>query len=260
MASIGLPFACKINPAKWACSCGVSLLLSSTLLHAAPLVLFYNAQQQPKAWIDEKHQPNGFAYETAATILKTAQIEFTAKAVPFKRGIEMTKSCAGIMAGVFKTEQREMFLNYSQAIVADKAVVVSRLEDNFIYKKLEDLLNHKISYLRGASFSNAFVKIEPKLDKETQQSPATMLRLLAFKRVDLVILNPGFATVEFAAKAAGINLNKLRVSNIPLAKIDNYLVYCKDFPKTYEPLFKRINIAIKMLKKDGSFDEIMQRY
>jgi len=246
--------------AYWPVIYFASSIIISCASHAQPITLYYNAEQKPKAWLDINNQPNGFAYEVAASILDKAEIEFTAKAVPFMRGITSTKHCKGIMTGVFKTKAREQFLNYSLPIVADKAVVVSRIEDNFIYTKMTDLLNHKIVYLRGASFGNAFANIEFKLDKVTHQNPAIMLRLLVRKRVDLVILNPGLATVEFAAQAANINMQKFRVSDTALSEVDNYLVYCKKAPKSYLPIFNRINAAIEALKRDGTFDNIMKSY
>jgi len=248
------------KPVNWLATCCASLMLSSSLLHATPLVLYYNAQQKPKAWIDEQQQPKGFSYEIAASILNKAQIDFTAKAVPFMRGINSAKLCDGIMTGVFKTQQRELFLNYSASTVPDKAVVVSRIEDEFNYRDINDIMNHKVIYLRGASFGNAFAAIESKLNKVTHQNPAMMLRLLARKRVDLAILNPGLAAVKSAAQAANIDINSFRVSSIPLAEVDNYLVYCKDAPKIYDPLFQRINEAIKILKQERSFAEIMKKY
>ena len=250
----------KKNPVNWLAICFAYLMLSSSLLHTSPLFLYYNAQQKPKAWIDEQQQPNGFSYEIAATILNKAQIEFTAKAVPFMRGINSAKLYDGIMTGVFKTQQRELFLNYSAPTVPDKAVVVSRIEGEFNYRDINDIMNHKVIYLRGASFGNAFAAIESKLNKVTHQNPAMMLRLLARKRVGLAILNPRLAAVEPAAQAANIDINSFRVSSIPLAEVDNYLVYCKDAPKIYGPLFQRINKAIKTLKQHSSFAEIMKKY
>lgn len=252
--------ACTRKPVNWPAICCAFLMLSCPLLQASPLVLYYNEQQRPKTWMDEKMQPNGFAYEIAASILNKAQIDFTAKAVPFMRGLNSTKLCDGIMTGVFKTQQRELFLNFSAPIVPDKTVVVSRIEDEFNFRTISDIVNHKVVYLRGASFGNAFADIEPKLNKVTHQNPAMMLRLLARKRVDLAILNPGLATVEFAAQAANIDMNSLRVSNIPLAEVDSYLVYCKEDSKVYAPLFQRINDAIEVLKSDGSIDNIMKKY
>jgi hypothetical protein len=64
------------------------------------------------------------------------------------RGINSAKLCEGIMTGVFKTQQRELFLNYSVATVPDKAVVVSRIEDEFNYRDINDIMNHKVNYLR----------------------------------------------------------------------------------------------------------------
>lgn len=236
----------------------ISLMFSP--VSAEPIHLFYNAQQKPKAWIDEHQQPRGFAYEIAAAILQTAKIAFIPKAVPFNRGINSTKLCDGIMTGVFKTKVRQTFFNYSLPIVADRAVVISRANEPIDFQSINDLLKHKVVYLHGASFGNEFERIVPQLKKVTHQNPAMMLRLLVRKRVDLVILNPGIATVEFAAKTANIDMQALKIASIPLAEVDNYLVTCNTNPKFFDPIIKKINAAIKQLKNDGSLQKIMARY
>jgi ABC-type amino acid transport substrate-binding protein len=121
---------------------GVFLLsLLSHAAVAAPVVLYVNSEQEPKAWVDASGRPRGFAVETSEAILKGAGIDYAIKGLPFPRAIEEVKACWGIMAGVFKTEERSKFLAFSDAIVPDKFVVVTRSNDSFDFTKLEDLAN-----------------------------------------------------------------------------------------------------------------------
>ena len=241
----------------------LSILLISLIFNpvsAKPIHLFYNAQQKPKAWIDEDQQPRGFAYEIAAAILQKAEIKFIAKAVPFNRGINSTKLCNGIMTGVFKTPLREEYLSYSLPIMSDQAMIISRASDPFNYQSMSDLLNQKIAFLHGAVFGDRFEHIIPHLKKVTQQNPAMMLRLLVRKRVDLVILNPGLAAVEYAAQAANIDMKELNIASTPLAEVDNYLVTCNSDPQFFDPIIEKINTAISQLKSSGSLQKSMAKY
>ncbi|MBL4631863.1 MAG: transporter substrate-binding domain-containing protein, partial [Paraglaciecola sp.] len=176
------------------------LIAVSLLCYAIPsradskITLYYNSQQKPKAWKDQQGKAQGFAFEVAAAILKTAQISYIAKGVPFNRGLELTKQCRGIMTGVFKTDKRQQFLSYSIAIVPDEAVVITRADSQFRYEKIDDLRGRTIAYLRGAVFGNKFEQAVSELKAVTLQNPSTILKVLVKGRVDVAILNPGRAT------------------------------------------------------------------
>jgi len=227
---------------------------------STPVKLFYNNQQKPKAWTDKDGQAQGFAFDVAAAIFIEAKIEYIAKGVPFNRGLELTKKCRGIMTGVFKTNARQQFLSYSDAIIPDAAVVITRADSTFRYHKLSDLQGKKIAYLRGAAFGNEFERAVVQLNTVSLQDPATILKVLLKERVDVAILNPGRATVEYAAQDAGIDMRQLHIAPTPLATIDNYLVTCNQQSAINEQLLQRINIAISALKNRGLFEEIMSKY
>ena len=227
---------------------------------AVPITLFYNSQQKPKAWTNQRGQAKGFAFDVAAAILSQAKIKFIAKGVPFNRGLELTKKCEGLMTGVFKNKERQKSLSYSLSIVPDKAVVVTRADSSFEYKKMSDLNDKHIAYLRGGTFGDEFEQAVGKFTVATLQEPTTMLKLLLKGRVEVVILNPGRATVEYAAQNAGIDMDQLKIAPIPLALVDNYLVFCNQQPKKNQPMLLRINAAITTLKQNGLIDQIMAGY
>jgi len=240
---------------------GISEQASASVVSAAPpITLFYNSQQKPKAWTNQQGLAQGFAFDVAAAVLNQAKIKFIAKGVPFNRGLERTKKCDGLMTGVFKTKERQKSLSYSLPIVPDKAVLITRADSSFEYKKMSDLSGKLIVYLRGAAFGNEFEQAVNKLTTVTAQDPATMLKLLLKGRVEVAILNPGRATVEYAAQDAGIAMEQFKIASTPLAQVDNYLVFCnKNFLKN-QPMLQRINSAITTLKHHGQIDKIMASY
>jgi len=234
---------------------------SRSVVNAAPPIsLFYNSGQKPKAWTNQHGRAQGFAFDVAAAILTQAKIKFIAKGVPFNRGLKQTQKCNGLMTGVFKTKERQKSLSYSLPIVPDKAVVVTRADSKFEYKKMSDLNDKHIAYLRGAAFGDEFEQAVDHFKVATLQNPATMLKLLLKGRVDVVILNPGRATVEYAAQDAGIHMEQLKIASTPLAQVDNYLVFCNQQRQKNQPMLRRINSAITTLKQSGRFDQIMAAY
>jgi len=232
----------------------------SVVSAAPPITLFYNSGQKPKAWTNQQGRAQGFAFDVAAAILTQAKIKFIAKGVPFNRGLKQTKRCHGLMTGVFKTKEREKSLSYSLPIVPDKAVVVTRADSTFEYKKISDLNGKHIAYLRGAAFGDEFEQAVGQFTVATLQKPATMLKLLLKGRVEVVILNPGRATVEYAAQDAGIYMDQLKIASTPLAQVDNYLVFCNQQPDKNQPMLRRINSAITTLKQSGRIAQIMAAY
>jgi len=249
------------SPSSNVVSEGVSEQASASVVREAPpITLFYNSGQKPKAWTNQQGLAQGFAFEVAAAILSQAKIKFIATGVPFNRGLELTKKCEGMMTGVFKTKERQKSLSYSLPIVPDKAVVITRADSTFEYKKMSDLNDKHIAYLRGAAFGDEFEQAVGQFTVATLQDPTIMLKLLLKGRVEVVILNPGRATVEYAAQEAGIDMDQLKIAPIPLAQVDNYLVFCNQQPEVNQPLLQRINAAITTLKKNGRIDQIMADY
>jgi ABC-type amino acid transport substrate-binding protein len=113
--------------------------LSAQVALSAPLTVFANSAQEPKAFVDAAGKVRGFAVETAEAILKDAGVEHVFVGQPFPRAFEETKACKGLMVGIFRSDERQQFLAYSAEIVPDRVALVTKAGSPFVYKKIDDL-------------------------------------------------------------------------------------------------------------------------
>ncbi|EPJ45907.1 MAG: hypothetical protein OFPII_25550 [Osedax symbiont Rs1] len=229
-------------------------------VHTDTMILYMNFNQQPKAWLDTSGEPHGFAYDVARAVLEEANIEFAVVGVPFPRGLKNTQDCRGMMTGVFKTAKRQQYLLYSKPIMPDEAMLVMASKRPFAFNQLSDLKGKKFTYLRSASFGSAFEAALPDLQGHTHLEPSSMLKMLVRGRVDAVILNPGRAAVEVAAKKANLSMDNFKIADVALSKEENYLVVCKKNSAKFARIIERVDLAIERLQKSGRIEHIMAKY
>ena len=95
------------------------------------------------------------------------------------------------------------------------------------------------------------------LDIDT--NPALRVKKLVADRIDVLLMNPGRASVLSAETQAGVAPDDVVILPQPLSRLQNHLILGKgraDGPET----LKRINQAIAALQSEGAFKPIMQRY
>ncbi|MES2299839.1 MAG: transporter substrate-binding domain-containing protein [Pseudomonadota bacterium] len=232
------------------------LALASALGVGAPIEVFVNSFQEPKAWEDETGM-HGYVVETAEAIFMDAEIDYVWASVPFVRAMAETRACKGLMVGVFTSPERSAFLAYSDSIVPDNVGLVTRAGNPFVYARSADLAGKTVTFLSGGIFGIDLNELtHSRLDPQIKSD--VMLKKLVAGRTDVVILSPR-EQIPVAARQAGIPMNQLRVATKNLATLDNHIVACKNDPR-YGPILARVNQSIAKLKASGEFDRIMKTY
>ncbi len=245
---------------KLPCHVAVLCAMSCGLLQAAPLhpvKVFANWSQAPKSAVDADGALQGYSIETAAAILKDAEVEHMFVAAPYPRAFEMTKMCEGLMVGVFKSPEREAFLAFSEPIVADRVTLVTRASDRLAYSGPADLSGKTLSYLSGAYFG-IDLQLFASAHLDQQASFEIMLKKLVARRTDAAVISPRQG-VAIAAARAGVPMSALHVVDQPLAVVPNFIVACKSDPELAE-LVRTIDKSIVKLRNNGTFERIMKHY
>ncbi len=233
----------------------ILLACQSRQASAAPIEVFANMFQEPKAWLDDTGM-HGYVIETAEAILQDANIDYVWAGVPFARAMAQTKACKGLMVGVFRSPERQAFFLYSAPIVAESIGLVTRASEHYAPASAADLRGHSVTYLSGAVFGLSEADlIGARRDPQTRSD--TMLKKLLAGHTDVVILSPR-EQVPVAARLAGIPMSKLTVGSLNVPPLDNHIVACKT--GNYGPLLERINQSIAKLRANGALDHIMQAY
>jgi ABC-type amino acid transport substrate-binding protein len=221
-----------------------------------PVAVFANWNQPPKSAIDADGAVAGYAVDTAEAVLHEAAIEHAFVAQAFPRAYERLKNCEGMMIGVFRSPEREAVLAFSDPIVSDHVVLVSRAADR-PYRGPADLAGKSLTYLSGAYFGVDLQRFAG-VRLEQLSSFELMLKKLVAGRTDAVIVSPREG-VAIAARHAGVPVSLLRIADPPIAVVPNHIAVCKSDPSMVDAL-ERINRAIAHLRENGSLDRIMKNY
>lgn len=241
-----------------------ALLLGVALLPAAawaqlalPVKVYANWSQAPKSAIGADGAVHGYAIDTARAVLRAAEVEHVFVPLPYPRAFELTKACDGLMVGVFRSPEREGFLQFSQPIVPDHVALVSRAADPPLRHLPQDLAGKSLTYLSGA-YTGIDLATYTGVRLEQQASFEVMLRKLSAHRTDAVVISPRQG-VAIAAAKAGVPLAALRIADQPLAVVANHIAACKRDPDLTR-LMQRIDQAVAQLRANGGFDRIMEHY
>ena len=240
--------------------CLAALLALSALAVLAelprPVAVFANWSQPPKSAFGADGALTGYAIDTAAAVLREAEIEHAFVAAPFPRAFERLKSCDGMMVGVFQSPERQAVLAFSDPIVPDRVALVTRASDP-PYESPEDLNGKSLTYLSSAYFGVDMARFS-KARVETLSSFELMLKKLIARRTDAVVISPREG-IAIAARSAGVPMSMLRIAEQPLAVVPNHIAVCKGDPALLA-LLERVNRAIARLKANGTFERIMKNY
>jgi polar amino acid transport system substrate-binding protein len=235
----------------------IAAALTATSAHADSIVLYGNAQQSPKAWLDGS-TPKGFAVEAAAEVLKRAGYDVTVTLLPFARAMQKTTE-DGVMTGVFLSAERAKTYSYSEPLVYEDVIVAVGKGKEFPFDKAADLAGKKIGLQDSFFYGDDFTAVIPKLTLDNDSSPSLRVKKLSAGRVDAALFNPGKMALLESAKEAGLSPDDVTVLPKPLARLGNYLIVGKNVAGGADTL-ARINKAIAAANADGTLTKIMAKY
>ena len=132
--------------ATWMASFMVTCLAALTA-RADNIVLYGNAAQPPKAWLDGT-TPRGLVVEAAVLALSRAGYTVDVRLVPFQRGMDAVKT-EGIMTGIFMSAERAKIYDYSAPLVPDEVMVAVRGGSPIKEATPEELAGKRIGLQEG---------------------------------------------------------------------------------------------------------------
>jgi polar amino acid transport system substrate-binding protein len=221
------------------------------------IVLYGNASQPPKAWLDNG-TPRGFVVDAAALALTRAGYTVEIRLVPFERAMESAKT-EGIMTGIFMSAERAKIYDYSAPLVADEVAIAVHKGSAFSYAKPEDLIGKRIGLQGGMYYGPELDSVKDSVTLDLDTNPSLRVKKLIADRIDMLVMNPGRTSIVAAVAAAGVGADEVVVLPLPLSLLQNHLIVGKgraDGPGILE----RVNKAIAVLQSEGAFAPIMRRY
>jgi polar amino acid transport system substrate-binding protein len=200
----------------------------------------------------------GYTTEITREALKRVGYELKIKWLPWKRALVMAEK--GIFDGLgasYYTTQRAKVFEYSN-IVANTQTVFFKLKDKDIkYLKLEDLKPYKIGIGAGYAYPKSFTDADY-LNKEIANKLELNVKKLLNKRVDLIIGSKKVILSSINKNFKDDN-DKFEMVLPPLESLPLYISFSKKSPN-YLQKIKDFNRGLDMIKSDGTYDKIMEKY
>lgn len=219
---------------------------------------------QERVDIDAKDPPfsyadaNGAAAGVYADLVRAAfalmKEPLVIEAVPWKRALaEIDAGTAGA-GGMYKTRERALKYDFSEAMFTEKLVVYVRRDRTFRFAGVDDLAGLRVGVLRGWSHGDAFdvARMAGRLQVEEVVTDAQNFSKLDAGRLDAVV-----AIEQSGKKLLAGGFPSLQALPVPLAMITAHLAFNRAQHK--RPLLVRFDAALGTLRRSGEYDRIVER-
>jgi polar amino acid transport system substrate-binding protein len=178
--------------------------------------------------------------------------------VPWKRAYEEVKSGkSDITFPWIKTPERDKFFLYSNEFLVTQEVFLYHVDANFSWSNLDDLKSYKI----GATQGYAHVKLFQEAGVPIQVALDDLLNIdkLLKHRIDAFPIGEKVASYHLSASSSEFK-EKISVHHLPLFKNQNFVLAGKAIPKRSKILLEKFNQGLAIIKQNGQFEKIMDKY
>ena len=220
-------------------------------------VLFYD-NYFPYSY-SEEGIPAGLFVELTKKIVDSSQLKVTYRIYPFKRTMELGKQGTGLVSGLYKTPERQRYYDYSRPYYTENIVLIShkRLPQTLIQTEFSSIKGWHIGLLRGMSYGPA---IDNALKSGTITEDRVDNHLQNYEKLKLGRID-GFVIDRISGEKL-INSNKdknLIIHPESLAQADVHIVAAKTLNNS-QHIISQINAALKRIKRDGSYQQILDSF
>lgn len=214
-----------------------------------PLYVGTNAEFQPFEYLEDG-KIVGFDVELMEAIAKTMGKTVEWKNISFDGLLPalQAKKLDVIIAGMTATEERKKFVNFSEAYYTSNQMILVNKE-NPVVDSFETLPGHAVGVILGYTGDIAVSALE-NVKVQRYNGTGEAIMALKAKKVDAVVLDS-----EPAKNYAKQN-PELALINTEVAKEE----YAIAVGKNDKALADEIDKALKVLKEDGTYDALIQKY
>lgn len=237
---------------------GILLFIHPRLVLAdtAPIELFV-VHYPPYEIIDPAGVISGIDVEVARKAFEAVEIPIVVKTAPWKRILKNIEY--GRIAGTITCSQRpgrDTYIHYSDPISNAQQVFFSAVDTPISsLKNFSDIANYTVTVVDGWGIQKeleyAGIDHLPTLDVSSG------INAIVYR--DVEFFYNGFLTTQYQARVMGLE-NKIKATFLEdRGKTDFHICFSKAYPE-YKLLTQRFNEGLKLIKSNGVFDEIYQRY
>lgn len=202
---------------------------------------------------------NGYFAHLVKEAFKRKGYSLTIHFRPWKRALITAKTGKfdGIL-GAFYTKERLKYFEYSKPIDKSKIVFFTKKNRDIKYKNLNDLKPYLIGIVRDYHYSDNFKKFKSKLKLYESTDTNHNIKLLLYNRLDLVLGSKN-VILDLIEKNYKNDISKFKILETPLIYNNLYVPISKK-NKNYQQIINDFNEGLAEIKKDGTFDKIVNLY
>jgi len=231
------------------------LLGSLTSFSAAADELKITASDWPP-YISGQLYRGGVAAVLTEEALKRAGYLSSTTILPWPDSLDSVKSGDfDIATSVWRTEEREADLAFSESLMTNYIVFIKRYDNNSNYYDAADLEGLRIGVVDDYAYSDQPYDIAGINIVGAASARANIEKLLA-KELDLVLIDSRVAAYEINQLVAAKNVTIIRK---PLLT-RNLRIAVSRQNADYEQIINDINASIKKMRIDGSYNEILATF
>ena len=234
--------------------------LPSPALATEPVVRFYNEIAAPFYWLDDNGNPKGASFELANALIKETQINATIEHLPWARAFHYAVHEENVvLMSALRTDERERQLQWlGQLLIVRASLFQLSDREPLQINSLEEAKNLSVGSVRGYGSANYLIEkgFSEQKNLILAATPQQMWSLLYKKRIDLVLSNQ--VTGKYEISGIGLDANKL--TEVYQVTDLNLELQIATGNKTSVELANKLAEGVKILKQNGEYQRIMQRW
>lgn len=233
------------------------LCLHGSDLWAQESVLLVAGDSFPPLMWEENDVPRGIAIELGKAILTKAGYKVTVETCPWRRCQAIAEYDRAFITGFSKNDERAKKFLFSDVIMYDDVVIVTKKGKEFSFKDAQDLTGKVIGAQIGVGFGAKNQGLKKGMTIETDATDVARVKKIMAGRIDGGYFSLGEVGIAYSAKLAGYSITDFSILPGVIEKDPNYLATGVNTPNAPE-MIKKINLAIKALTEDGTIAKIMK--
>lgn len=206
-------------------------------------------------------RPQGFAVALVKRIFKQLGHSITIKIYPWSRSLAIIRQGqADCIFTIYRTSEREKFLDYSQEILA-RQIVYFYAQNNTLFSfngDLKSVEEFRIGIVRGIDYGPKFEAARTTLNINEASTVEQNFRKLAVGRVDLIPSNMYTANAMIALPAMQEYEGKFIKLATPIEVVPSYIGFSKT--KKLTTLRDRFDIELKKFYLTDEYGRLLKKY
>lgn len=230
-------------------------LFSSSVEARSENYYFVTLEYPPLEYSGKSGAPKGVAVEIVTLVMKELGHSVSIRIFPWTRAVKMVRhGHADAIFTIFRNDEREIFLDYSEEILVPQPVFLYATKDSpYVYEGLlENIKEQKIGVVSTISYGQIFDRARPNLFVESTAALEQNFAKLLHGRIDLVVSN------DYSANNV---IKKLKIENNikrlypPIENVPSYIAFSKK--NKLKALQKSFDIKLRDLKEKGIYNKML---